>query len=48
MSAIPVLVGFDQRATNHAHFEGAPDPHPLRGVDDETRADVLREVADGE
>jgi len=48
VSAIPVLVLFDQHATNHAYFEGAPEPHPLRGVDDETRADVLQEVADGE
>jgi len=37
MSAIPLLAFQEQRIQNHAQFEGTDKPHPLRGVDEETR-----------
>jgi hypothetical protein len=40
MSAVHLLAFQECRIRNHAQFEGATDPHPLRGVDDETRADA--------
>jgi hypothetical protein len=46
MSAIHFLAFQELRIRNHAQFEGAEDPHPLRGVDEETQATAHEEVAD--
>jgi len=48
MSAIHYLAFQECHIKNHARFEGTPEPHPLRGVDEETRANAHEEVADGE
>jgi hypothetical protein len=46
MSAVHYLAFQELRIRNHAQFEGAAEPHPLRGVDEATRATAREEVAD--
>ncbi len=43
VSAIPLLAVQEKRIRSHAQFEGVDDPHPLRGIDEETRTKARKQ-----